>query len=130
MSALVSEIAAVHAGRVDGPELIQAFRTAAVLVPVTGDSVLTVDDEHGIRWVLAFTDRLALAQWARLRGEGDREVTYRSVFGWRLLDVVIPALGGPAGVAVDVGSSLPLLLPPVRGVVPTPVAVDRSGRAA
>jgi hypothetical protein len=41
-----------------------------------------------------------------------------------LLDQVVPAVGGPVGVAVDAGSEAGLVLPPVTGIVPDAVAVD------
>ncbi|MEV0266269.1 hypothetical protein AB0I49_33680 [Streptomyces sp. NPDC050617] len=49
---------------------------------------------------------------------------YRTVLGARLLDVVVPAVGVPAGVALDVGSERPMMFPPVVGIVPDAVAVD------
>ncbi|UNS98432.1 hypothetical protein MMF93_19735 [Streptomyces tubbatahanensis] len=92
----------------------------------------------GVRWIFAFTDEAALARFAEERA-GAREGapgrhgepaagepwTYVSVLGARLLDAVIPALGGPAGVAVNAADGDgSMLFPPVRGIVPDEVAVD------
>ncbi|TQJ87579.1 SseB family protein [Streptomyces sp. SLBN-31] len=97
------------------------FRRSEVLVPVVDDSVLSVE-AGGIRWLFAFTDDAALERFARARGEAVPERV--PVFGARLLDQVIPRVGGPAGIAVDAGSPAGMVLPPVRGIVPDEVAVD------
>ncbi|WP_327065797.1 hypothetical protein [Kitasatospora sp. NBC_01302] len=52
-------------------------------------------------------------------------VEYLTVYGWRLLDVAVPMLGVPAGIALDVAGTAPFLSPPVVGVVPDAVAVER-----
>lgn len=47
------------------------------------------------------------------------------MLGARLLDVAIPAMPVPYGVALDVGSEgQGALFPPVRGIVPDAAAVD------
>lgn len=97
------------------------FRRREVLVPVVDDAVLSVE-AGGIRWLFAFTDDAALERFARARGEAVPERV--PVFGARLLDQVIPRMGGPAGIAVDAGSPAGMVLPPVRGIVPDQVAVD------
>ncbi|WP_424709598.1 SseB family protein [Kitasatospora acidiphila] len=76
----------------------------------------------GIQWLYAFTGEEALARYAEVAGLGP-EVAYLTVYGSRLLDVAVPAMGVPTGVAVDVAGPAPFLLPPVRGVVPDAVAV-------
>lgn len=61
-------------------------------------------------------------------GDAGREWVYRAVLGARLLDVVVPLLPGPAGVALDAGSEDGgVLFPPVAGIVPDAVAVDAGG---
>ncbi|WP_343069372.1 SseB family protein [Streptomyces olivoverticillatus] len=123
---LTEEVAAVHAARGNPSALIGEFRRTAVLVPLDEAGGLWTVVQDGIRWVCAFTDEAALGRFAAARGEADarREWEYRSVWGARLLDVVVPALGVPAGVALDVGSPHPMLFPPVTGVVPEAVALD------
>lgn len=45
------------------------------------------------------------------------------IYGARLLDVLVPVLGVPAGVALDAGSEDGTLFPPVAGIVPEEVGV-------
>ncbi|MEV4997771.1 hypothetical protein [Streptomyces niveus] len=57
-----------------------------------------------------------------------REWTYHTALGARLLDVLVPLLPGPAGVALDAGRAEGgVLFPPVVGVVPDAVAVHLGG---
>ncbi|MEU7136883.1 SseB family protein [Streptomyces sp. NPDC046261] len=105
--------------------LVGEFRRTAVLVPLDEADGLWSVELGGIRWICAFTDVAALARFAVEHGLAeDGEWTYRSVLGARLLDVVVPQVGGPAGVALDVGSERPMMFPPVRGIVPDEVALD------
>lgn len=72
-------------------------------------------DQGGIRWIYAFTTPTELADFLLARGEGEAEVGYLTVRGDRLLDVAVPALGVPGGVAVDVAGDRPVLFPAVPG---------------
>lgn len=124
-SPLANEIAALHAEQGHPAALVGEFRRAAVLVPLDEGGGLWSVEFGGIRWLCAFTDEAALAKFAVAHGLAeDQAWEYRSVFGARLLDVVVPKVGGPAGVALDVGSERPMLFPPVRGIVPDEVALD------
>ncbi|MFI6689576.1 SseB family protein [Streptomyces sp. NPDC050485] len=80
-------------------------------------------ERGGIRWICAFSDEVALARFAVARGEGARGWSCQRVLGARLLDVIVPALGVPAGVALDVGSPDGVVFPPVAGIVPEAVAL-------
>lgn len=60
-------------------------------------------------------------------GDATREWVYRTVLGARLLDVMVPLLPGPAGVALDAGGEDGVLFPPMVGIVPDSVAVDLGG---
>ncbi|MCC2279164.1 SseB family protein [Streptomyces sp. ET3-23] len=126
--ALTEQVAAVHAGQGHPAAMIGEFRRTAVLVPLDEAGGLWSVEFGGIRWICAFTDETALARFAAAHGATaastpvDRE--YRSVLGARLLDVVVPAVGGPAGVALDVAGERPMLFPPVTGIVPGHAAVD------
>lgn len=81
-----------------------------------------------MRWICAFSDEEALGRFAGVRGDVGREWVYRAVLGARLLDVMVPLLPGPAGVALDAGSEDGgVLFPPVVGIVPDAVAVDLGG---
>ncbi|MFE9664084.1 hypothetical protein [Streptomyces sp. NPDC005955] len=112
--------------------LLGEFRRTAVLVPL-GDEPgseeergLLTADFNGIRFILAFSDEQALARYVQARGEFAREWTYRTILGARLLDVAVPAAGVPCGVALDCADvSDGVVFPPVRGIVPDAVAVDR-----
>lgn len=127
-TALAERIAEQRSGTVDPRALVGEFRRTAVLVPVMDGGLMT-GVFGGVRWIYAFTDEAALARFARARqAPPDREWEYAAVLGARLLDVVVPELGGPAGVAVNVadeGGSM--LFPPVKGIVPDAVAVDVGG---
>ncbi|MFI9588201.1 SseB family protein [Streptomyces sp. NPDC052236] len=107
--------------------LLGEFRRTAVLVPLDGRGSLWSADQNGVRWICAFSDEAALARFARGQGDAGREWTYRTVLGARLLDVMVPLLKVPAGVALDAGSDEGMLFPPVAGVVPDAVAVDLGG---
>lgn len=104
--------------------LLGEFRRTAVLVPFDEHGSLWTADQNGVRWICAFSDEEALARFALAQGDGAREWTYRTILGARLLDVMVPMLPGPAGVALDAGSTDGVLFPPVAGIVPDHVAVD------
>ncbi|MGW2088191.1 SseB family protein [Streptomyces sp. NPDC001880] len=104
--------------------LLGEFRRTAVLVPFDASGSLWSADRNGVRWICAFSDEEALARFAYAQGDAGREWTYRTILGARLLDVMVPMLPGPAGVALDAGSEDGMLFPPVAGVVPEAVAVD------
>ncbi|WP_260470856.1 SseB family protein [Streptomyces sp. RP5T] len=106
---------------------IGEFRRRQVLVPVVDGSLLSAE-AGGIRWLFAFTDVPALERFAEARGEAVPDRV--PVHGARLLDQVVPAVGGPVGIAVDAGSPAGLVLPPVTEIVPDAVAVDTGESAA
>ncbi len=122
------EVAAVHAVRGRPAALVGEFRRTAVLVPMDGQGGLWTAEFGGVQWIYAFTDEAALARFAAARGEAARDWEYRSVLGARLLDVVVPAVGEPTGVALDVGGERPMMFPPVAGIVPERAAIDRATR--
>ncbi|MFC8760122.1 SseB family protein [Streptomyces sp. NPDC057193] len=107
--------------------LLGEFRRTAVLVPFDEQESLWTADLNGVRWICAFSDEEALARFAVARGEAGREWPYRTILGARLLDVMVPMLLGPGGVALDAGSVDGALFPPVAGIVPDEVAVDLGG---
>ncbi|OKJ41555.1 hypothetical protein AMK22_08770 [Streptomyces sp. CB01580] len=107
--------------------LLGEFRRTAVLVPLDAGGDPWSAEQNGVRWICAFSDEEALARFAEARGDGEREWIYRTVLGARLLDVMVPMLPGPAGVALDAGSEDGMLFPPVVGIVPDAVAVDLGG---
>ncbi|WP_435813430.1 SseB family protein [Streptomyces zhihengii] len=118
----------VARARKDFARLLGDFRRTAVLVPFDEHDSLWTADFGGVRWICAFSDEAALADFARARGEAGRVWPYRTVLGARLLDVMVPMLPGPAGVALDAGpDGGGTLFPPVAGIVPDAVAVDLGG---
>ncbi|MFF7443398.1 SseB family protein [Streptomyces sp. NPDC008122] len=114
----------VASSRREFARLLGEFRRTAVLVPFDDHESLWTADANGVRWICAFSDEEALARFAVARGEAAREWTYRTILGARLLDVMVPMLPGPGGVALDAGSTDGALFPPVAGIVPDEVAVD------
>ncbi|MYT49665.1 SseB family protein [Streptomyces sp. SID7815] len=117
----------MRAARREFAVLLGEFRRTAVLVPLDGAGDLWSADLNGVRWICAFSDEEALARFALARGESGREWAYRTVLGARLLDVMVPMLPSPGGVALDAGSRDGMLFPPVAGIVPDAVAVDLGG---
>ncbi|WP_411116232.1 hypothetical protein [Streptomyces sp. 058-1L] len=129
-AALADRIAERRAGVGDPRTLVGELRRALVLVPFDGRGLWTAEF-GGVRWVCGFTDEAALARFAEERSviEGaevaSRSWEYATFRGARLLDEVIPAMGVPAGVAVNVADpDGSMLFPPVVGIVPDAVAVD------
>ncbi|MFJ3814683.1 SseB family protein [Streptomyces sp. NPDC090056] len=114
---------AITTARRDFARLLGEFRRTAVLVPFDDRESLWTADFNGVRWICAFSDEEALARFAVARGEAGREWTYRTILGARLLDVMVPMLPGPGGVALDAGSADGVLFPPVAGIVPDGVVV-------
>lgn len=111
--------------RREAAALLGEFRRTAVLVPLSTDGAPLTGEFGGIRWIYTFSDEPALARFAIARGEDAREWTYDGVLGARLLDVAIPAMPVPYGVALDVGSEgQGALFPPVMGIVPDSAALD------
>ncbi|MFG3497135.1 SseB family protein [Streptomyces sp. NPDC047928] len=117
----------VAAARREFARLLGEFRRTAVVVPFDEYGSLWTADFNGVRWICAFSDEEALARFAAVRGDAGREWTYRTILGARLLDVMVPLLPGPGGVALDAGSATGVLFPPVPGIVPDEVAVKLEG---
>ncbi|WP_338137655.1 hypothetical protein [Streptomyces anulatus] len=119
--------------RLEFAALLERFRATPVLVPLgEGNSSddergLLTADLNGIRFILAFSDRQALARYAQARGEFGREWAYQTILGARLLDVAVPSAGVPCGVALDCADGPDgLVLPPMKGIVPAEAAIDAS----
>lgn len=115
---------ALSSARREFAVLLGEFRRTAVLVPFDSYGSLWTADQNGVRWICAFSNEEALARFAQAQGDGEREWTYRTILGARLLDALVPMVPGPAGVALDAGSTDGVLFPPVAGIVPDHVAVD------
>ncbi|MEU6842931.1 SseB family protein [Streptomyces sp. NPDC046716] len=115
-----------EAARREFVALLGEFRRTAVLVPLDDQDGLWSAESGGLRWICAFSHEEALARFLRAQGatDADRDRPYLKVLGARLLDEAVGAVGVPCGVALDPGSADGVLFPPVRGIVPDPVAVD------
>lgn len=123
---LADEVAAAHAGHPNPAALVGELRRTSVCVPLVNDSLMSAE-LTGIRWLYAFSDEQELARFAVSRGAApDAELSYVRTVGARLLDVVIPAIEGPAGVVLDAGGAQAMVFPPVSGIVPDAAAVDLS----
>ncbi|MEU4026388.1 hypothetical protein [Streptomyces anulatus] len=127
---LADRMAERRAGVGDPGALVGELRRALVLVPYDRGGLWTAEF-GGVRWVCGFTDEAALARFAEERavvdgaGAVERAWEYATFRGARLLDEVIPAMGVPAGIAVNVADpDGSMLFPPVVGIVPDAVAVD------
>jgi hypothetical protein len=124
-SVLRGEIAMVRHGVGDAESLIASLRDSVLYVPTSSDTALMAGDWGGVRWIYGFTTEQELADFFLARGEGDDEVAYMTIRGDRLLDVALPAMEVPGGIAVDVAGEQPLVFPGVVGVVPEHQAFDR-----
>ncbi|MFB7370795.1 SseB family protein [Streptomyces sp. NPDC056222] len=122
-----TESADEAAARREFARLLGEFRRTAVLVPFDDYGSLWTADFNGVRWICAFSHEEALARFAEARGDATREWAYQTILGARLLDVMVPMLPGPGGVALDAGSADGMVFPPVAGIVPDEVAVDLGG---
>lgn len=123
-TALAERIAERRAGVGDPRALVGEMRRSILLVP-TCDGGLWSARSGGVRWICGFTDETALARFAVRRGPGDRPMDYAALLGARIVDEVVPSLGEPAGLAVDIASEDgSMFFPPVSGIVPDGVAVD------
>ncbi|WP_249374704.1 SseB family protein [Streptomyces sp. I05A-00742] len=132
---LPDALTALYAGGVEPTEVLGAFRRTTVVVPLDGRGGLWTVPHGGVWWIHAFCDEASLARFAAARAKEPPGVVhpdgaawdYVTTWGARLLDVVIPEVGEPAGVALDVGGSRPFFLPPLAGVVPETAVVTTGG---
>ncbi|MDX3312056.1 hypothetical protein P1S61_23885 [Streptomyces sp. ME08-AFT2] len=129
-AALAERIAERRYGGDDPRALVGEMRRSVLLVPVADGGLWSVRS-GGVRWICGFTDEAALARFALHHGPGDRPVEYAALLGARIVDEIVPALGEPAGLAVDIATEDgSMFFPPVVGIVPEAVAVDGGGAGA
>ncbi|MFE1842535.1 hypothetical protein ACF1DW_27710 [Streptomyces sp. NPDC014603] len=123
-TALAERIAEQRAGVGDPRALVGEMRRSVLLVPSV-DGRLWSAHSGGVRWVCAFTDETALARFAEQRGMTERPLDYAALLGARIVDEIVPGLGEPAGLAVDIATEDgSMFFPPVTGIVPDEAAVD------
>lgn len=126
---LAERIAERRRGDDDPRALVGEMRRSVLLVPVADGGLWSVRS-GGVRWICGFTDEEALARFAVHHAPGDRPADYAALLGARIVDEIVPGLGEPAGLAVDIATEDgAMFFPPVTGIVPDEVAVDtgRSG---
>ncbi|MGW1268017.1 hypothetical protein [Streptomyces sp. NPDC002491] len=129
-AALAERIAERRDGVGDPRALVGEMRRSVLLVPVADGGLWSVRS-GGVRWICGFTDESALARFALHHGPGDRPMDYAALLGARIVDEIVPALGEPAGLAVDIATDEgSMFFPPVVGIVPDAVAVDAGAAAA
>ncbi|MEU2280974.1 hypothetical protein ABZ614_03190 [Streptomyces sp. NPDC013178] len=122
-TALAERIAEQRRGVGDPRALVGEMRRSVLLLP-TPDGGLWSARSGGVRWICAFTDEAALAQFALLHGSGDQPVDYAALLGARIVDEIVPSLNEPAGLAVDIATEDgSMFFPPVAGIVPDAAAV-------
>ncbi|MFE1348689.1 hypothetical protein [Streptomyces sp. NPDC058757] len=127
-TALAERIVERRAGVGDPRALVGEMRRSVLLVPVDGGGLWSARS-GGVRWICGFTDEAALARFALRHGPGGRPVEYAALLGARLVDEIVPSLGEPTGLAVDIADEDgSMFFPPVTGIVPDGVAVDRDVR--
>lgn len=123
---LAERIARYRGGVGDPRAMVGELRRAALLVPLDDGGGMWTGHLGGVRWIFAFTGEESLARFARSREDSQRAWEYAELLGARLLDEVVPGMGEPAGIAVDVADGDgAMLFPPVLGIVPESAAVDR-----
>lgn len=123
-TALAERIAERRSGGDDPRALVGEMRRSVLLVPVADGGLWSVRS-GGVRWLCAFTDETALARFALHHDSGDRPVEYAALLGARIVDEIVPSLGEPAGLAVDIATEDgAMFFPPVVGIVPDEAAVD------
>ncbi|MFD4949810.1 SseB family protein [Streptomyces sp. NPDC058409] len=100
------------------------MRRSVLLVPAAGEHLWSAR-LGGVRWICGFTGEAALARFGRLHASGDQAMDYAALLGARIVDEVVPSLGEPAGLAVDIATEDgAMFFPPVVGIVPDAVALD------
>ncbi|HLL35436.1 MAG TPA: SseB family protein [Streptomyces sp.] len=123
-TALAERVAERRAGTGDPRALVGEMRRSVLLVPLA-DGGLWTAHSGGVRWICAFTDEAALARFAELRAPGGQPMEYASLLGARIVDEIVPGMGEPAGLALDIATEDgAMFFPPVTGIVPDGAAVD------
>ncbi|MCQ4119488.1 SseB family protein [Rhodococcus tibetensis] len=111
-SALLAEIDAFRQGFGHPARLSVALRSATVLIPITEDDRVLISTFGGLDWFCAFTSEQEYARYVLVRDEHAGPCRFHTVFGWRLMDILIPALDRPTGIVIDVAGVVPMAFPP------------------
>lgn len=122
---LRTEIQLIRGGVGNAEAFDRSLRESVLYVLRWSETELMTADRDGVRWLYAFTSvrdliLFAAARWPALDGEVD----FLTVRGDRLLEAAVPELakksGMPSGLALDVASEAPMLVP---GDIDAPVEV-------
>ncbi|WP_241565955.1 SseB family protein [Prescottella agglutinans] len=108
---LVAEIDAFYQGFGQPDALLEAFRQARLLVPLTAENRVWSSEIRELGWLPVFTSEHELARHTLARGE-QTAARYHALFGWRIVEHVLPSFDRPTGVVVDAGGSRPMAFPP------------------
>ncbi|QKT11308.1 SseB family protein [Rhodococcus sp. W8901] len=111
---LIAEIDAFYQGFGQPNALFDAFRRAPLLVPLTAENRVWSSEIRDLGWVPAFTSEREFARHALTRGERI-EARYHTLFGWRIVEQVLPSFDRQTGVVVDVAGARPMAFPPDLG---------------
>ena len=114
---LRTEIQLVRGGVGDASSFDRSLRESVLYVLRWSETELLTGDQDGVRWLYAFTSIRDLARYAAVRGADEMaEVDFLTVRADRLLDAALPELaasGLPTGLALDIGSTAPMLVPSI-----------------
>ncbi|WP_067651601.1 hypothetical protein [Nocardia harenae] len=112
-TALRAEIASFYSGFGEANSLMSAFRSAALLIPITADDQLVTSRFGGIDWVCAFTSEHEYARYVLSRGYDDATTyRYHTLLGGRVADWFDSRAAHPTGVVVDIAGTAPMAFPP------------------
>lgn len=130
--ALVAEASRLREGEGDAERFAQLFRACSVQVEVvteeTGHALPCVPYD-GSTWVPVFSELAHMAEFLRACERGSEEVQHGALTGAELLDSCLPMLPRGTGLLLDPMSEHVLALPPVVGIVPAELAVDRGAES-
>ncbi|WP_344685057.1 hypothetical protein [Saccharopolyspora taberi] len=107
-------------------DLVATFRGTGVHLECVSDPpAIPVIDIDGVPWLPVFSDLAHLAAFLLGRGEAGSPAEHLLISGGRLLDLYLP--GMPAGTTVILDPLQPhaVVLPPLTGIVPESIAIDR-----
>lgn len=115
---LRTEIQLVRGGVGDAASFDRSLRESVLYLLRWSETELLTGNQDGVRWLYAFTNIRDLARYAAVRGADETaDIDFMTVRADRLLDAALPELaassGMPAGLALDIGSSAPMLVPSI-----------------